>query len=370
MFFEDMQPVDYLSYILVAALTIGGLIAIVVSLVRNAEKKKIEQDRYDSTGVYIPAELAKLDKSKYIVVKSPRYMTLLGKSVGSHIVFSVFGIYIIEYSIESGRIGGRFGNSHWHKATAMGMGSRGFTSPMWRALVHQHALTHAVPATNDVPIFPMAVMPNGTRIDIHLNPYRLDDEFEDDDDWDDYDEELDGSEGDSAEGEGAAAEGSEGVEAPEISASKQDGDDSSIDSDDCLDEDDDDEDAEDLDVAYDPTKFVGCIEDICEFIADNSQEEVMTFAEAQALAKQCEEYFASVKEMENPEVVKGQIPVEYLGFSRDYGNKKHLKQLADEGVILLGNRKDLAENEEKYQAEAAKKYAAAHAEDEAKSDGE
>lgn len=358
MLFEDMQPVDYLSYILVAVLTIGGLIAIVVSLVRNAEKKKIEQDRFDSTGVYIPAELAKLDKSKYIVVKNPRYMTLLGKSVGSHIVFSVFGIYIIEYSIESGRIGGRFGNSHWHKATAMGMGSRGFTSPMWRALVHQHALTHAVPATNEVPIFPMAVMPNGTRIDIHLNPYRLDDEFEDDDDWDDYDEDL--------EAEGGDAEGSEGVEAPEISESGQEEGASSVDSDDCL----DDEDAEDLDVAYDPTKFVGCIEDICEFIADNSQEEVMTFAEAQALAKQCEEYFASVKEMENPEVVKGQIPVEYLGFSRDYGNKKHLKQLADEGVILMGNRKDLAENEERYQAEAAKKYAAAHADDEAKSDGE
>ena len=351
MFFEDMQPVDYLSYILVAALTIGGLIAIVVSLVRNAEKKKIEQDRYDSTGVYIPAELAKLDKSKYIVVKNPRYMTLLGKSVGSHIVFSVFGIFIVEYSIESGRIGGRFGNSHWHKATAMGMGSRGFTSPMWRALVHQHALTHAVPATNDVPIFPMAVMPNGTRIDIHLNPYRLDDEFEDDDDWDDYDEEL---EGDSAE-----AEGSEVLEAPEVSAAEQDGDTSSVDSDDCLDE--EDEDTEDLDVAYDPTKFVGCIEDICEFIADNSQEEVMSFAEAEALAKQCQEYFASVKEMENPDVVKGQIPVEYLGFSRDYGNKKHLKQLADEGVILMGNRKDLAENQEKYQAEAAKKLAASQA---------
>lgn len=351
MFFEDMQPVDYLSYILVAALTIGGLIAIVVSLVRNAEKKKIEQDRYDSTGVYIPAELAKLDKSKYIVVKNPRYMTLLGKSVGSHIVFSVFGIFIVEYSIESGRIGGRFGNSHWHKATAMGMGSRGFTSPMWRALVHQHALTHAVPATNDVPIFPMAVMPNGTRIDIHLNPYRLDDEFEDDDDWDDYDEEL--------EGDAAEAEGSEGLEAPEVSAAEQDGDTSSVDSDDCLDE--EDEDAEDLDVAYDPTKFVGCIEDICEFIADNSQEEVMSFAEAEALAKQCQEYFASVKEMENPEVVKGQIPVEYLGFSRDYGNKKHLKQLADEGVILMGNRKDLAENQEKYQAEAAKKLAASQA---------
>lgn len=351
MFFEDMQPVDYLSYILVAALTIGGLIAIVVSLVRNAEKKKIEQDRYDSTGVYIPAELAKLDKSKYIVVKNPRYMTLLGKSVGSHIVFSVFGIFIVEYSIESGRIGGRFGNSHWHKATAMGMGSRGFTSPMWRALVHQHALTHAVPATNEVPIFPMAVMPNGTRIDIHLNPYRLDDEFEDDDDWDDYDEEL---EGDSAE-----AEGSEALEAPEVSAAEQDGDTSSVDSDDCLDE--EDEDAEDLDVAYDPTKFVGCIEDICEFIADNSQEEVMSFAEAEALAKQCQEYFASVKEMENPDVVKGQIPVEYLGFSRDYGNKKHLKQLADEGVILMGNRKDLAENQEKYQAEAAKKLAASQA---------
>lgn len=351
MFFEDMQPVDYLSYILVAALTIGGLIAIVVSLVRNAEKKKIEQDRYDSTGVYIPAELAKLDKSKYIVVKNPRYMTLLGKSVGSHIVFSVFGIFIVEYSIESGRIGGRFGNSHWHKATAMGMGSRGFTSPMWRALVHQHALTHAVPATNEVPIFPMAVMPNGTRIDIHLNPYRLDDEFEDDDDWDDYDEEL---EGDSAE-----AEGSEVLEAPEVSAAEQDGDASSVDSDDCLDE--EDEDTEDLDVAYDPTKFVGCIEDICEFIADNSQEEVMSFAEAEALAKQCQEYFASVKEMENPEVVKGQIPVEYLGFSRDYGNKKHLKQLADEGVILMGNRKDLAENQEKYQAEAAKKLAASQA---------
>ena len=351
MFFEDMQPVDYLSYILVAALTIGGLIAIVVSLVRNAEKKKIEQDRYDSTGVYIPAELAKLDKSKYIVVKNPRYMTLLGKSVGSHIVFSVFGIFIVEYSIESGRIGGRFGNSHWHKATAMGMGSRGFTSPMWRALVHQHALTHAVPATNDVPIFPMAVMPNGTRIDIHLNPYRLDDEFEDDDDWDDYDEEF--------EGDAAEAEGSEGLEAPEVSAAEQDGDTSSVDSDDCLDE--EDEDAEDLDVAYDPTKFVGCIEDICEFIADNSQEEVMSFAEAEALAKQCQEYFASVKEMENPEVVKGQIPVEYLGFSRDYGNKKHLKQLADEGVILMGNRKDLAENQEKYQAEAAKKLAASQA---------
>ena len=351
MFFEDMQPVDYLSYILVAALTIGGLIAIVVSLVRNAEKKKIEQDRYDSTGVYIPAELAKLDKSKYIVVKNPRYMTLLGKSAGSHIVFSVFGIFIVEYSIESGRIGGRFGNSHWHKATAMGMGSRGFTSPMWRALVHQHALTHAVPATNDVPIFPMAVMPNGTRIDIHLNPYRLDDEFEDDDDWDDYDEEL--------EGDAAEAEGSEGLEAPEVSAAEQDGDTSSVDSDDCLDE--EDEDAEDLDVAYDPTKFVGCIEDICEFIADNSQEEVMSFAEAEALAKQCQEYFASVKEMENPEVVKGQIPVEYLGFSRDYGNKKHLKQLADEGVILMGNRKDLAENQEKYQAEAAKKLAASQA---------
>lgn len=351
MFFEDMQPVDYLSYILVAALTIGGLIAIVVSLVRNAEKKKIEQDRYDSTGVYIPAELAKLDKSKYIVVKNPRYMTLLGKSVGSHIVFSVFGIFIVEYSIESGRIGGRFGNSHWHKATAMGMGSRGFTSPMWRALVHQHALTHAVPATNEVPIFPMAVMPNGTRIDIHLNPYRLDDEFEDDDDWDDYDEEL---EGDSAE-----AEGSEALEAPEVSAAEQDGDTSSVDSDDCLDE--EDEDAEDLDVAYDPTKFVGCIEDICEFIADNSQEEVMSFAEAEALAKQCQGYFASVKEMENPDVVKGQIPVEYLGFSRDYGNKKHLKQLADEGVILMGNRKDLAENQEKYQAEAAKKLAASQA---------
>ncbi len=351
MFFEDMQPVDYLSYILVAALTIGGLIAIVVSLVRNAEKKKIEQDRYDSTGVYIPAELAKLDKSKYIVVKNPRYMTLLGKSVGSHIVFSVFGIFIVEYSIESGRIGGRFGNSHWHKATAMGMGSRGFTSPMWRALVHQHALTHAVPATNEVPIFPMAVMPNGTRIDIHLNPYRLDDEFEDDDDWDDYDEEL---EGDSAE-----AEGSEVLEAPEVSAAEQDGDASSVDSDDCLDE--EDEDTEDLDVAYDPTKFVGCIEDICEFIADNSQEEVMSFAEAEALAKQCQEYFASVKEMENPDVVKGQIPVEYLGFSRDYGNKKHLKQLADEGVILMGNRKDLAENQEKYQAEAAKKLAASQA---------
>lgn len=351
MFFEDMQPVDYLSYILVAALTIGGLIAIVVSLVRNAEKKKIEQDRYDSTGVYIPAELAKLDKSKYIVVKNPRYMTLLGKSVGSHIVFSVFGIFIVEYSIESGRIGGRFGNSHWHKATAMGMGSRGFTSPMWRALVHQHALTHAVPATNDVPIFPMAVMPNGTRIDIHLNPYRLDDEFEDDDDWDDYDEEL--------EGDAAEAEGSEGLEAPEVSAAEQDGDTSSVDSDDCLDE--EDEDAEDLDVAYDPTKFVGCIEDICEFIADNSQEEIMSFAEAEALAKQCQEYFASVKEMENPEVVKGQIPVEYLGFSRDYGNKKHLKQLADEGVILMGNRKDLAENQEKYQAEAAKKLAASQA---------
>lgn len=351
MFFEDMQPVDYLSYILVAALTIGGLIAIVVSLVRNAEKKKIEQDRYDSTGVYIPAELAKLDKSKYIVVKNPRYMTLLGKSVGSHIVFSVFGIFIVEYSIESGRIGGRFGNSHWHKATAMGMGSRGFTSPMWRALVHQHALTHAVPATNDVPIFPMAVMPNGTRIDIHLNPYRLDDEFEDDDDWDDYDEEF--------EGDAAEAEGSEGLEAPEVSAAEQDGDTSSVDSDDCLDE--EDEDAEDLDVAYDPTKFVGCIEDICEFIADNSQEEIMSFAEAEALAKQCQEYFASVKEMENPEVVKGQIPVEYLGFSRDYGNKKHLKQLADEGVILMGNRKDLAENQEKYQAEAAKKLAASQA---------
>ena len=351
MFFEDMQPVDYLSYILVAALTIGGLIAIVVSLVRNAEKKKIEQDRYDSTGVYIPAELAKLDKSKYIVVKNPRYMTLLGKSVGSHIVFSVFGIFIVEYSIESGRIGGRFGNSHWHKATAMGMGSRGFTSPMWRALVHQHALTHAVPATNDVPIFPMAVMPNGTRIDIHLNPYRLDDEFEDDDDWDDYDEEF--------EGDAAEAEGSEGLEAPEVSAAEQDGDTSSVDSDDCLDE--EDEDAEDLDVAYDPTKFVGCIEDICEFIADNSQEEVMSFAEAEALAKQCQEYFASVKEMENPDVVKGQIPVEYLGFSRDYGNKKHLKQLADEGVILMGNRKDLAENQEKYQAEAAKKLAASQA---------
>ena len=351
MFFEDMQPVDYLSYILVAALTIGGLIAIVVSLVRNAEKKKIEQDRYDSTGVYIPAELAKLDKSKYIVVKNPRYMTLLGKSVGSHIVFSVFGIFIVEYSIESGRIGGRFGNSHWHKATAMGMGSRGFTSPMWRALVHQHALTHAVPATNDVPIFPMAVMPNGTRIDIHLNPYRLDDEFEDDDDWDDYDEEF--------EGDAAEAEGSEGLEAPEVSAAEQDGDTSSVDSDDCLDE--GDEDAEDLDVAYDPTKFVGCIEDICEFIADNSQEEIMSFAEAEALAKQCQEYFASVKEMENPEVVKGQIPVEYLGFSRDYGNKKHLKQLADEGVILMGNRKDLAENQEKYQAEAAKKLAASQA---------
>lgn len=351
MFFEDMQPVDYLSYILVAALTIGGLIAIVVSLVRNAEKKKIEQDRYDSTGVYIPAELAKLDKSKYIVVKNPRYMTLLGKSVGSHIVFSVFGIFIVEYSIESGRIGGRFGNSHWHKATAMGMGSRGFTSPMWRALVHQHALTHAVPATSDVPIFPMAVMPNGTRIDIHLNPYRLDDEFEDDDDWDDYDEEL--------EGDAAEAEGSEGLEAPEVSAAEQDGDTSSVDSDDCLDE--EDEDAEDLDVAYDPTKFVGCIEDICEFIADNSQEEIMSFAEAEALAKQCQEYFASVKEMENPEVVKGQIPVEYLGFSRDYGNKKHLKQLADEGVILMGNRKDLAENQEKYQAEAAKKLAASQA---------
>lgn len=351
MFFEDMQPVDYLSYILVAALTIGGLIAIVVSLVRNAEKKKIEQDRYDSTGVYIPAELAKLDKSKYIVVKNPRYMTLLGKSVGSHIVFSVFGIFIVEYSIESGRIGGRFGNSHWHKATAMGMGSRGFTSPMWRALVHQHALTHAVPATNDVPIFPMAVMPNGTRIDIHLNPYRLDDEFEDDDDWDDYDEEF--------EGDAAEAEGSEGLEAPEVSAAEQDGDASSVDSDDCLDE--EDEDTEDLDVAYDPTKFVGCIEDICEFIADNSQEEIMSFAEAEALAKQCQEYFASVKEMENPEVVKGQIPVEYLGFSRDYGNKKHLKQLADEGVILMGNRKDLAENQEKYQAEAAKKLAASQA---------
>ena len=351
MFFEDMQPVDYLSYILVAALTIGGLIAIVVSLVRNAEKKKIEQDRYDSTGVYIPAELAKLDKSKYIVVKNPRYMTLLGKSVGSHIVFSVFGIFIVEYSIESGRIGGRFGNSHWHKATAMGMGSRGFTSPMWRALVHQHALTHAVPATNEVPIFPMAVMPNGTRIDIHLNPYRLDDEFEDDDDWDDYDEEL--------EGDAAEAEGSEGLEAPEVSAVEQDGDASSVDSDDCLDE--EDEDTEDLDVAYDPTKFVGCIEDICEFIADNSQEEVMSFAEAEALAKQCQEYFASVKEMENPDVVKGQIPVEYLGFSRDYGNKKHLKQLADEGVILMGNRKDLAENQEKYQAEAAKKLAASQA---------
>lgn len=351
MFFEDMQPVDYLSYILVAALTIGGLIAIVVSLVRNAEKKKIEQDRYDSTGVYIPAELAKLDKSKYIVVKNPRYMTLLGKSVGSHIVFSVFGIFIVEYSIESGRIGGRFGNSHWHKATAMGMGSRGFTSPMWRALVHQHALTHAVPATNEVPIFPMAVMPNGTRIDIHLNPYRLDDEFEDDDDWDDYDEEL--------EGDAAEAEGSEGLEAPEVSAVEQDGDTSFVDSDDCLDE--EDEDAEDLDVAYDPTKFVGCIEDICEFIADNSQEEVMSFAEAEALAKQCQEYFASVREMENPDVVKGQIPVEYLGFSRDYGNKKHLKQLADEGVILMGNRKDLAENQEKYQAEAAKKLAASQA---------
>lgn len=351
MFFEDMQPVDYLSYILVAALTIGGLIAIVVSLVRNAEKKKIEQDRYDSTGVYIPAELAKLDKSKYIVVKNPRYMTLLGKSVGSHIVFSVFGIFIVEYSIESGRIGGRFGNSHWHKATAMGMGSRGFTSPMWRALVHQHALTHAVPATNEVPIFPMAVMPNGTRIDIHLNPYRLDDEFEDDDDWDDYDEEL--------EGDAAEAEGSEGLEAPEVSAVEQDGDTSFVDSDDCLDE--EDEDTEDLDVAYDPTKFVGCIEDICEFIADNSQEEVMSLAEAEALAKQCQEYFASVKEMENPDVVKGQIPVEYLGFSRDYGNKKHLKQLADEGVILMGNRKDLAENQEKYQAEAAKKLAASQA---------
>ena len=87
----------------------------------------------------------------------------------------------------------------------------------------------------------------------------------------------------------------------------------------------------------------------------------MSFAEAEALAKQCQEYFASVKEMENPDVVKGQIPVEYLGFSRDYGNKKHLKQLADEGVILMGNRKDLAENQEKYQAEAAKKLAASQA---------
>ncbi len=351
MFFEDMQPVDYLSYILVAALTIGGLIAIVVSLVRNAEKKKIEQDRYDSTGVYIPAELDKLDKSKYIVVKHPRYMTLLGKSGGSHIVFSVYGIFILEYAIESGRIHGRFGNSHWHKATAMGMGSRGFTSPMWRALVHQHALTHAVPATNDVPIFPMAVMPNGTHIDIHLNPYRLDDEFEDEDDWDEYDEELEESE------EAKDAEDSDGLQAPDASDAEGGQDQAQDD----FDDEDEDEDDEDLDVAYDPTKFVGCIEDICEFIADNSQEEVMTFAQAQELAKQCQDYFESVKEMENPEVVKGQIPVEYLGFSRDYGNKKHLKQLAEEGVILMGNRKDLAENQEQYQAEAAEKFAAAQA---------
>lgn len=350
MFFEDMQPVDYLSYVLVAALTIGGLIAIVVSCVRSTKKKQLEQDRFDSTGVYIPNELAKLDPSKYIVVKNPLYMTLLGKSTGSHIVFSVYGIFILEYSIESGRIRGMFGNSHWYKATAMGMGSRGFTSPMWQALVHQHTLTHAVPATAEVPIFPMAVMPNGTRIDIHLNPYRLDDEFEDDD-WDyDYDDE------DVVEDEGAAAEGSDPQDA-EQDGDKAAADQGSEDSD-SSDFDDEEYDEElDEEVAFDPTKFVGCIEDICEFIADNSTEEVMTFAQAQALAKQCQDYFASVKDMEDPKVPKGQIPVEYLGFSRDYGNKKHLKQLAEEGVILMGKRSELEKNQEELQAEAARKLA-------------
>lgn len=347
--FQDMQPIDYLSYFLVAALTIGGLIAIVVSLVRGGKKRKEEQDRFDSTGIYIPAELGKLPTDKFIVVKNPLYMTLLGKSTGSHIIFSVYGIFILEYAIEAGRIRGRFGNSHWYKSTAMGMGSRGFTSPMWRALVHQHALTHAVPATADVPIFPMAVLPNGTRIDIHLNPYRLDDEFEDDDDWDDYDYD-EAEDANAKDAEGAA----DALDAAVDDAPEQDSDDF--------------EDEEDMEVAFDPTKFVGCIEDICEFIKDNSTEEVLTFAQVQALAKQCEDYFASVKDMENPEVVKGQIPVEYLGFSRDYGNKKHLKQLADEGVILMGNRRDLEENQEELQAQAAEKLAAAQAKKE--QDGE
>lgn len=354
MFFEDMQPVDYLSYILVAALTIGGLIAIVVSCVRSTKKKQLEQDRFDSTGVYIPNELAKLDPSKYIVMKNPLYMTLLGKSTGSHIIFSVYGIFILEYSIESGRIRGMFGNSHWYKATAMGMGSRGFTSPMWRALVHQHTLTHAVPATADVPIFPMAVMPNGTRIDIHLNPYRLDDEFEDDD-WDyDYDdeepEETEGEANEASDSENASgSDADQGVSAP-------------VDAEADPDEDEEYDEELDEEVAFDPTKFVGCIEDICEFIADNSTEEVMTFAQAQALAKQCQDYFASVKDMEDLQVPKGQIPVEYLGFSRDYGNKKHLKQLADEGVILMGKRSELEKNQEELQAEAARRLAKSQSE--------
>jgi hypothetical protein len=346
--FSNLQPIDYVSYILVAALTIGGIILAIVSLVRSQAKKQHEQAVHDSTGVYIPQELAKLDPSEYIVLRRPLYMTLMGKSRGSHLVISIYGIFIVEYSIESGKIGGRFGNSHWHKATAMGMGSRSLTSPMWRALVHHLSLIKGLPEIDQYPFFPMAVFPNGTRIDIHLNPYRLEDELEEEEKEEEEEEftqeeldaiELTPEEIAELEAEIAAEEAGEDLE--------------------------EDEDAEDLEVEYDPTKFVGCIEDITEFIADNSLEQVMTFAEAQDLAKKCEAYFAEVKEMEEPEIQKGRVPVEYLGFTRDYHNKKHLKELEEEGVILVGKKSDLDANRAEHEAAAAAKREAAAAKREA-----
>lgn len=302
--------VDMLSYFIVTVLTIGGIILAIVTFFRGRKKRRQEDYENEQIVFALPEKLKELPGNDYIVLPKQYLMTKLGSTRADQIIVSPHGVFCLEFTVTDGKISGVKDVQTWYKTTLAGFGQKRFTSPLWRANVNIVTLRDMFPELKDVPMYPMAVFPDETKLDDDLSLY---DFVEDEDDYEEYDDD----------------DVVEDIEDEEVE---------------------DDEEYEDDYIEIDDTLFVGHLSQVVEFITYHTND-AMSMEDAKRIAKEIqknsEKVLAEKEEEEEHEDEdskdKGPVllPEEYLPFTRDYvpprpkpekgkGKKGKGKETADE----------------------------------------
>lgn len=279
--------VDMLSYFIVTVLTIGGIILAIVTFFRGRKKRRQEDYENEQIVFALPEKLKELPGNDYIVLPKQYLMTKLGSTRADQIIVSPHGVFCLEFTVTDGKISGVKDVQTWYKTTLAGFGQKRFTSPLWRANVNIVTLRDMFPELKDVPMYPMAVFPDETKLDDDLSLY---DFVEDEDDFEEYDDD----------------DVVENIEDEDLE---------------------DDEEYDDDYIEIDDTLFVGHLSQVVEFITYHTSD-AMSMEDAKRIAKEIqknsEKILAEKEEEEDGEdedsEEKGPVllPEEYLPFTRDY----------------------------------------------------